>query len=122
MKILISLLVIFISFSSNAFECKGHIFFFNFEEGLGEADADADFSYYYHEVVKWLPEKGISYSAHTELRLKGKTCFSEEITIPNTLLDGPLGYVFVKPNSENKYIVGVLTDVDISVLIKEFFD
>ena len=121
-KILISLLVVLTSFSSNALECKGHIFFFNLEEGLGEVDADADFSYYYHEVVKWLPEKGMSYSAHTELPFTAKTCFSKEITIPMTSLDDSLGYIFVKPNSEKKYIGGVLTDVDLSIIIKDFFE
>ncbi len=120
MKISISLLLVFMAFPSNAFECRGHIFFFNLEEGSGEASAD--FSYYYHEVIKWLPEEGISYSAHTELPLKAKTCFSEEIAVPKTLLDDSLGYVFVKPDSEKKFIGGVLTGVDISLMIEEFFD
>jgi hypothetical protein len=122
MKIFISLLVVFISFSSNALECKGHIFFVNLAEGLGDVDTDTDFSYYYHEVEKWLPAEGISYSAHTELPLRSTTCFSKEITIPKKLLNYQLGYVFVKPNSEKKYIEGVLTDMDISVMIKEFFE
>ena len=122
MKILLSLLVVLVSFPSIAVECKGHIVFFNLEEGLGEAEADVDFSYYYHEVVKWLPEKGLSYSVHTKLPLKAKTCFCNEMTIPSTLLVDPLGYVLVKPNSEKKYIGGVLTDVDMRLMIEEFFE
>jgi len=120
MKLLVSLLVVFISFSSNALECKGHIFFVNLEEGL--AEADADFSYYYHEVAKWLPAEGISFSAHTDLPLTATTCFSKEITVQETSLDYPLGYLFVKPNLEKKYIKGVLTDIDLSIMIKEFFE
>jgi hypothetical protein len=122
MKILLLLLAILGSFSSNADECKGHIVFFNLQEGLGESDTDTDFSYYYHEVAKWLPEKGLSYSAHTKLPLKAKTCFSNEVTIPSTLLNDPLGYVLVRPNSEKKYIGGVLTDSDMRAIIIEFFE
>ena len=122
MKILISLLVVLISFSSNAFECKGHVFFINLEEGLGDADADADFSYYYHEIAKRLPAAGISFSAHTALPLTAATCFSKEFTIQKTLLDYQIGYVFVKPSLEKKYIEGVMTDIDLSNMVKEFFE
>ena len=122
MKLFLLLLMVLASCSSNAVECRGHIVFFNLEEGSGKADAAVDFSYYYHEVVKWLPDKGLSYSAHTELPLIAKTCFSNETIIPNQLIDGPLGYVLIKPNSEKKHVGGVLTDADMKAMIEEFFE
>ena len=105
----------------NASECIGHIFFYNLEEGRGEADADSDFAYYFHKVTPLLTKEGVSYSAHTELPLSNKTCFSPNVVIPKEDIEISLGYIFVKPNFDKKVIGGVLTGMDISDVVNEFF-
>lgn len=121
---MINLLFIFalvISTTVNANECIGHIFFYNLDEGKGESDADSDYAFYYHKAKTWLPKESLSFSVHTDLPIKNRTCFSSEVTIPKEQLKYSLGYVFIKPNLEKKIIGGVMTDVDISSAINEFF-
>ena len=102
-------------------ECIGHIFFYNIEEGIGESDADSDFAFYYHRAKDSLSRKGLSFSVHTELPVKSKTCFSSGVTISKDQLKYSLGYIFIKPNLEKKIVGGVLTDADIDNEINEFF-
>lgn len=103
----------------NAEECKGHIFFYVFNEAGDEAYAD--FSYYYRDSVSWLKKDGVSTSIHSKSPIKSGTCFSSEIIVPTELLKLSLGYVFMKPDEEIKVIGGVMTDVDISYVVNEYF-
>jgi hypothetical protein len=121
MKTILLALICVFSLAANAAECIGHIFFYNLEEGKGEVDTDSDYAFYYHKTISWLPNEGVSYSTHTELPINNKTCFSSEVKILQDQLEYSLGYVFIKPNLDKKVIGGVLTDMDISSVINEFF-
>ena len=116
-----TLIAIVVLFSSalNAEECKGHIFFYAFDEAGDEAYAD--FSYYYHESVSWLKKGGVSTSVHSKSPIISDTCFSPEVMVPTGLLKLPLGYVFMKPNEEIKVIGGVMTGVDLSDEVNDYF-
>ena len=115
---LIALVVLFSS-TLNAEGCKGHIFFYVFDE-VGD-EAYADFSYYYHKSVSWLKKAGISTSIHRKSPVETDTCVSPEVIVPTELLKLSLGYIFMKPNKEIKVIGGVMTDVDISDKVNEYF-
>jgi hypothetical protein len=108
------------SLSVNAENCVGHIFFYNLDEGAGDADTKADYQFYYHKAKKWLPNEGVSSSVHKELPIKSNTCFGNEISIDASSLENSLGYVFIKPNMQQKIVGGVLTDIDISSTITDF--
>lgn len=108
------------SLSVNAENCVGHIFFYNLDESEGEGETKADYEFYYHKTKKWLPNEGVSSSVHTELPIKSNTCFSNEISIDASSLENSLGYVFIKPNMQQKVVGGVLTDMDISSTINDF--
>lgn len=118
-KLFIFFTLIF-SLSTNAANCVGHIFFYNFDESAGEADTNADFAFYYHKANKWLPNEGVSTSVHTDLPIKSKTCFSKEISIDPSSLKDSLGYVFMKPNMQHKVVAGVLTDIEICSMVNDF--
>jgi hypothetical protein len=115
---LIAIVVLF-SCVLNAEECKGHIFFYVFDEAGDEAYAD--FSYYYQKSVSWLKKGGVSTSIHSKSPIKTDTCFSSEVIVPTELLKLSLGYVFMKPNEEIKVIGGVMTGVDLSDEVNEYF-
>lgn len=121
MKTILLAFICVFSLAANATECIGHIFFYNLEEGKGEIDADSDYAFYYHRAITLLPNEGVSFSAHTELPINNKTCFSSEVKIPQDKLEYSLGYVFIKPNLDRKVIGGVITDMDIQSVINEFF-
>ncbi len=112
--------ILIFSISVNARNCIGHIFFYNLDEGIGEADAASDYAFYYHIAKKWLPKEGVSTSVHTELPVTSNTCFGQSISIEASTLDHSLGYVFVQPNLQQKVIGGVLTDMDISNIVNDF--
>jgi len=119
-KLFIFFTLIF-SLSTNAANCVGHIFFYNFDESEGEADTNADFAFYYHEAKKWLPSEGVSTSVHTDLPIKSKTCFGKEISVDPSGLKNSLGYVLIKPNMQHKVVGGVLTDIEICSMVNDFF-
>lgn len=108
------------SFSVSAENCVGHIFFYNLDEYAVDADTKADFEFYYHQIKKRLPGEGVSSSFHAKLPIKSNTCFGNEISIDATSLESSLGYVFVKPNMQQKVVGGVLTDIDISSTVNKF--
>jgi hypothetical protein len=116
--ILLSLMYLFAS-ASYADECKGHIIFYTLADGDGEADID--FSYYYHKSTPWLNEDGYSTSAHTETPIKTNTCFADNVIVPSEIIKLSLGYVFVKPSLEMEVHGGVMTGVDLSNAINEFY-
>ena len=115
--------IIILCFSSYAYsdECKGHIFFVYLEKSLKDPEIEADYSFYYGKTKQWLNDEGYSYSVHTKLPVKSKTCFKKEHEVTNNQLPNSLGYIFVKPNRKSKVISGVLTDVDIDNEINLFF-
>lgn len=109
------------AFASYADECNGHIIFYTLAQGEGKDEADADFSYYYHKSTPWLNEDGYSTSAHTETPIKTNTCFADNVVVPSEILKLSLGYVFVKPSLIMEVHGGVMTGVDLSSAINEFF-
>ena len=119
MKIILITFIFIFTSSVNAAECIGHVFFYNLEEGKGEADYD--FAYYYNKSREWLAGEGVHSSVHTELPIEFDTCFSNKVTVPKDQLEFSLGYVFVKPNLERKVVGGVMTDIDISTVVNDFF-
>lgn len=118
-KLFIFFTLIF-SLSTNAANCVGHIFFYNFDESAGEADTNVDFAFYYDKAKKWLPSEGVSTSIHTDLPITSKTCFGKEISIDPSSLKDSLGYVFMKPNMQHKVVAGVLTDIEICSMVSDF--
>ncbi len=121
MKASIILMFVLCSCSAQAEGCIGHVFFYNIEEDQGDTETESDFSYYYHKSKGWLDEEGLSNSAHTALPVQGKTCFGANIVVPDDALKLSLGYVLVKPNEEIKVYGGVMTGVDLSDVINDFF-
>ena len=119
MKFILLAVMMLFTLSSQAVECKGHIVFYTFGEGEGEANAD--FSYYYHKSLPWLNELGVSTSVHTAMPIKTNTCFSTNVIVPSELLELSLGYVFVKPTLEMKAYGGVMTGVDLSNEVNDYF-
>jgi hypothetical protein len=119
MKIILLATMILFAFSSQAGECKGHIVFYAFEEGDGEANAD--YSYYYHKSLPWLNENGVSTSVHTTTPIKTSTCFSANVIVPTELLELSLGYVFLRPTLEMKVYGGVMTGVDLIDEVNGYF-
>ena len=120
MKFILLTIMVLFSFASYAQECKGHIVFYNLEEG--DSEADADFSFYYQESFPELNENGVSTSAHTEIPIRTDTCFATDVIVPKEQLKISLGYVFIKPTQEMKVIGGVMTDIDIRSVANEYFE
>lgn len=106
--------------SSQAEECKGHVFFYNLEEQ--ESETEADFAYFYNEAAPWFKERGISTSTHDSAPLKSNTCFENNVSIPKEMLRLTLGYVLLKPNKEDRVYGGVMTDMDLIIEANEFFN
>ncbi len=113
-------LTLIFSLSVSAENCVGHIFFYNLDENAVQDETKADYEFYYHKNKKRLPREGVSSSFHTKLPIKNNTCFGNEISIDVTSLDSSLGYVFVKPNMQQKVVGGVLTDIDLCNIVNEF--
>ena len=127
-KVLLVILILISPVAANGGDCKGHIFFYIFENEDTEVseddagEAEADFIYYYHKIKNLLPDKGISFSIHSELPIKAMTCFGTKEIVEEKELIYSLGFVFVSPNLERRVEGGVMTDVDIDSVIDEFFN
>jgi len=110
---------IFYSLPALSDSCVGHIFFFNFENDSYEVSSD--YEYYYEQLKEVLKADGISYSKHESLPLLSDTCFSKLVTINKIHDEVTVGYILVRPDKEKKIISGVITDVDLVMLTRDYF-
>ncbi len=104
-------------------DCIGHVFFYNFETETGDTEINADFDYYLGSMKSVLREKGITYSEHVKQGpLTAVTCFTEDMTLSNNLLESRVGIVLIKPNMKMKFLSGVMTGVDFQMAVEDFYE
>jgi hypothetical protein len=115
-----ALIIIFFMLSSlaKAQDCKGHIFYIDLNEAGPEVSSDLDF--YYGKMKSYLNEQGVSSSIHNTLPKEAQTCFTDKFRIKGFTSD--VGYLIVSPEGQTKEYSGVMTDVDLMLVVDEFLN
>lgn len=117
MKYALAFIAIFCSSLAKAGDCKGHIFYLNLFEN--EPEITADFDFYYMEMKDYLKKMDVSSSMHKSIPPQAPTCFSNEYVISD--FSAEAGYLIVTSDGRTKTYSGVMTDVDLMLVIRDFF-
>lgn len=116
MKYALALVAIFCSSLAKAGDCKGHIFYLNL---IGnDSEITADFDFYYKEMKSYLNKLDVSSSMHKSIPPRAPTCFINEYVISD--FSAEVGYLIVTSDGRKKTYSGVMTDVDLMLVVSDF--